>query len=331
MKHNTTLKKISSILDISISTVSRALKDHPDISDKTKKKVLELAETLEYEPNTYAINLRTNNSKVFTLIVPNITNFFYDSFISAVEEESRKNGYSLMILQTLDDNETELKNLKLCRLNRVSGVFACISPNTTDVSPFLKLDELDIPVIFFDKVPAYEECNKVCVADTQAAKLAAEAIIQKGRKKTFALFGNNNLSITIKRVAAFTAAFEQHNMGNKLVTDYAMSAEEARNKTLSLLKNKKAADTIFCMSDEILTGVMKALQELHLKIPAEIAVVSISNGDIPKLYYPEITYAETSGYKLGKLAFTRMMACLSGSTFIQELTLESVLIEGGSL
>ena len=142
MKHNTTLKKISQILDISISTVSRALKNHPDISEKTKRKVTELAETLEYEPNAYAINLRTNKSKNFGLIIPYASSYFYDSFIASLEEDCRKNGYSLIILQSFDDPETEANNLKLCRQNRVTGVFASITPHTTNMQPFLKLDEL---------------------------------------------------------------------------------------------------------------------------------------------------------------------------------------------
>ncbi len=331
MKHNTTLKRISQILDMSISTVSRALKDHPDISEKTKKKVLELATALEYEPNTNAINLRTNNSRVFGLIVPYVSHYFYDTFISSVEEECRKNGYSLMILQSWDDPETELNNLKLCRQNRVTGVFACISPSTTDIKAFLKLEELDIPLIFFDKVPDFEACNKVCLADKQAAKIAADVIIRKQKKKALGLFGNAQMSITKKRLDTFIDAFDPNISKTELVKDFALSSDEAYDKTIAYLTAKNIPDTIFCMSDEILIGVMKAVQKLQLKMPENISVITISNGIIPKMYYPEITYAETSGFKLGKLAFTRMMACLSGSTFMQELTVESLLVEGGSI
>lgn len=331
MRHNTTLKKISQILDISISTVSRALKNHPDISEKTKQKVLELANTLEYEPNAYAINLRTNDSRIFGLIVPSVSYYFYDTFVSSIEEECRKNDYSLMILQSGDDTETELSNIKLCRHNRVSGVFACITPNTTDIKPFLKLEELDIPLIFFDKVPAYEGCNKVCIADAAAAKMAAGLIIKKQKKKVLGLFGNKSLSITQKRFPAFTEIFQQPHVTTKLETGLALSFEEAYEKTMLCLSTKDRPDTIFCMSDEILAGVMKALQQVQLKVPIDIAVVALSNGIIPKLYYPEITYIETSGYKLGKLAFNRMMDCISGNTTVQELTIESVLVEGGSI
>jgi len=327
--NNTTLKKISEILGLSISTISRALKDHPDISDKTKQRVVELATTLDYEPNANAINLRTSHSKLFGLIVPSISNWFYNSFIASIEEESRRNGYSLMILQSGDDPLIEITNLKLCRQNRITGLFVCISPETTNIEPFLKLKELDIPVIFFDKVPDTGNCNKVCVADSLSATMAANAILNKKKKKVLGLFGNTHLLMTRKRLEAFRETINEKVNKVKLITDHASSFEEAEALMLQHLKEKP--DAVFCMSDEIMTGVMKAIQKKGLKVPEDIAVITISNGAAPKLYYPEITYVETSGHKLGKLAFSSMMACLGGSTFIQELTIESVLVEGGSL
>lgn len=324
--NNTTLKKISTLLGLSISTVSRALKDHPDISAKTKQRVTELADTLDYEPNANAIQLRTSKSNIFGLVVPTIANYFYHSFISSVEEESRRNNYSLLILQSGDDPFVEIANLKLCRQNRISGLFACLSTQTTHIEAYLKLKELDIPVIFFDKVPDTGNCNKVCVADEASATMAANTILEKKKKKVLALFGNNNLLITRKRLAAFTKTIDNK---TDLLIYHANNTEEAEALTLAALSQKP--DTVFCMSDEILTGAMKAVQRAALKIPADISVIAISNGFIPKLYYPEITYVETSGYKLGKLAFSSMMACIAGSTFIQELTTESILVEGGSV
>jgi len=327
----TTLKKISQVLGLSISTVSRALKNHPDIAEKTKIKVAELAKTLDYEPNANAIHLRTQNSKIFAIMVPTISNFFYDSFIAAIEEESRFQGYSIIILQSGEDSTIELSNLKLCRQNRISGLFACISPNTTDIQPFLKLSEFNTPVIFFDKVPAFESCNKVCLADTQGATMAADCIIEKNKKNVLALFGNKNMSITIKRKEAFETVFKTKAPAIPLYTRFTHNSEEAFTFTKEQLQLKKKPDTIFCMSDEILTGTMKAIQELQLKTGKDIAVIAMSNGYIPKLYSPEITYVETSGFKLGKLAFSRMISCMSGSTFMQELTQECNLVQGQSL
>jgi LacI family transcriptional regulator len=327
--NNTTLKKISSILNLSISTVSRALKDHPDISNSTKQRVIELATSLDYEPNANAINLRTNNSKLFGLIVPQISNWFYNAFIACVEEECRRNGYSLMVLQSGDDPLIELNNLKLCRQNRVIGLFVCISPETTNVDAFLKLKEINIPVIFFDKVPETTDCNKVCIPDFLCATMAADSIIKKNKQKVIGIFGNTQFLITKKRLKAFKNTFEEKSPKTTLLIDYATSWQDAETITTKFLKEKP--DTIFCMSDEILMGVMKALQKKKISIPKDVAVIALSDGKIPLLYFPEITYVETSGYKLGKLAFSSMMACLAGSTFIQELTIESILVEGGSL
>lgn len=329
---NTTLKKISEVLGLSISTISRALKNHPDISEKTKKKVIELAKVLDYEPNASAIQLRTKHSKIFGLMVPSISNFFYDSFISSVEEESRKEGFSLIILQSSDDIEIENENLKLCRQNRVTGLFACLSSGTKDISSFLKMNDLDIKTIFFDIVPEIDGLNKVCMADTRVGEIAAEAIIEANKNHILALFGNANLSITKKREYAFSQYFKTKSPASKLLIEHATDIENATQLALTHLEKNKLIDTIFCMSDEILMGVMKAIQKLKLKIPNDISVIAISNGFIPTLFYPQITYVETSGYKLGKLAFKQMMANLSDSFDTElETTVDSKLVKGGSL
>jgi LacI family transcriptional regulator len=324
--NNATLKKLSEMLGISISTVSRALKDHPDISDKTKVRVRELADALDYEPNTNAIHLRTSKNNLFGLVVPSVSNFFYDSFISAVEEECRKSGYTLLILQSGDDRASEQESIKLCRQNRVAGVFACLTSQSPDIELYKKLKNTGVPVIFFDKVPDDEDEIKVCMADAESAVIAANTIIKSKRKKLLALFGNPGLSITKKREKAFAET-----TGNHIRTEvhHVNNTEEAREATTIALAQKP--DTVFCMSDEILTGAMKAILQAGLKVPGDIAVIAISNGFIPKLYHPDVTYVETSGYKLGKLAFATMMENIAGDMAPKELTVESVLVSGGSI
>ena len=330
MKPEVTLKRLAEMLNLSISTVSRAIKNHPDISAETKTKVNELASMLEYEPNAYAVNLRTNNSKEFGVIVPAISNYFYHSFISSLEEEARRFGYSIIILQSGDDPAIELENLKKCKQNRFSGIFVSITSQTDDISSFLKVEKQHTPVIFFDKVPAFEACNKVCVADDLAAQMAAEALIEKGKKNILAIFGNKNLSITKRRFASFSTVFKPDGQYD-IQYCYADNPDEALEITLVAFNAGEKPDALFCMSDEILVGAMKAIQKLHIRVSEDCGIIAISNGFIPKLYYPEVTFTETSGYKLGKMAFSRMIACLSGSSFAQELRIDSKLIEGGSL
>jgi LacI family transcriptional regulator len=327
--NNTTLKQIANTLGCSISTVSRALKHHPDISVKTREKVLELANTLDYEPNAFAVHLRTQNSKVIGLMVPAIFNYFYESFISSVEEECRKNGYALMILQTANDPATEAKNLKIFRQNRVTGLFACISAKTKTLEDYDKLTDQNIPVVFFDIVPEEKSLHKVCMADEKAATLAAEALHAANKKNIIGVFGDPLMSITQKRLAAFENYVQSKNA--KLTIIHSNNSNDAEEAVSELLNSSLKVDAIFCMSDELLIGAMKAIQMKELMLKSDIGLIAISNGFVPKLYYPQVTYVETSGHQLGKLAFTQLMACLSGSTAVNELIVESVLIQGGSL
>lgn len=326
-----TLKKLSEVLGISISTVSRALKNHPDISENTKKRVKELAEALEYEPNTYAVQLRTRQSNVLGIMVPTIDNFFYDSFIAAVEEEARLNGYSVMIMQSRDKVQLETSNLQLFRKNMIMGLFASVSIETEDMAPFRKMEEMKTPVVFFDRVPETGDYNKVCLADEEAAKIAARAIIKKKKKNVLALFGHPHLSISRKRCAAFKETFNNESPDTTITIQYPESIAESKRVTLLALQRNEKPDVIFCMGDLILIGVMYAIHELQLKMPEQIAVIGISNGLIPTMYNPKITYVETSGYKLGKLAFMQMLSCLKNGPSSDEVFLESMLVEGGSL
>lgn len=326
-----TLKELSSVLGISISTVSRALKDHPDIADATKKKVKELAEALEYEPNNYAVQLRTRQSNVLGILVPSIDNFFYDTFIAAVEEEARLHGYSIIIMQSRDHLETEVANIHLFRKKMITGLFASISIEIEDMSPFRKLMEMDVPTVFFDRVPESDGYNKVCQPDAQAASMAANAILDKGKKRVLGLFGHPHLSITRNRKESFCQTIKQRAPDTFLTIDYPEGIEQSRKVALEALRNRGDYDVVFCMGDLILIGVMYAIHELNLRVPEDISVIGISNGFIPTLYKPKVTYVETSGYKLGKLAFSQMLSCLANHSIVREVTLEPILVQGGSL
>lgn len=326
-----TLKKLSEALGISISTVSRALKDHPDISAATKIKVKELATAMEYEPNSYAVQLRTRQSNLLGLLVPSIDNFFYDSFIAAVEDEARKFGYSVLIMQSRDHVEIETANLNIFRKNMVMGVFATVSIATDDMTPFQKLEDLKIPVVFFDRVPEEKGFYTVCLSDADAARLAAEAIIDKKKKNVLALFGHPHLSISKVRSKTFADTFKQHSPNTTLTIHYPEQPGPSGEIALAALQSSNPPDVIFCMGDLILIGVMRAIHQLNLKVPDDVAVISISNGFIPTMYNPVITYVETSGYKLGKLSFSQMLGRLKAEEVSENVCVESILVKGGSL
>lgn len=330
MKSRSTLKHIAEHLHLSISTVSRALKDHPDIAAHTKQKVRELADLIEYEPNAFAIQLRTNASKVIGVIVPEISGYFYHAFIAGLEDEARSWGYSLMILQSGNDPETEAANLRLCRMNRAAGILVAASSGTVDLGPFERTDSAGIPVVFFDKVPESRQFPKVSMADAEAGFLSADTLIRKGRKNILALFGDHALSITRKRLKAFQGTFQRHAPETTLTIRHAHSQQESRQITFDALC-LEAYDAVFAMSDEILAGAMKAILQRRLRIPDDIGVLAISTGLIPNLYEPEISYIETSGEHLGKRSFEILHKCMSKATPRGEFLVPATLIEKGSV
>lgn len=331
MKAAATLLEISKLLKISPSTVSRALKNHPDISPATRNRVLELADKLDYEPNLNAVGLRTSNSREIAVVVPNLSGFFYDSFISAVESEARKKGYSTIILLSGDDPEVEAENLKICKQRRVRGVLACLTSRTTSVEAFARLKKVEICVIFFDKVPMSSGDITVRVGDEEAAILAAELLIEKNKRKILALFADPEMSITRKRISSFEKVFADHGLGDTYTVEYITSSSAAEKLILDSNSTKRNFDAVFCMSDEILIGVMKAVQKLKIRYPEELGILAISNGFFPKLYSPEITYIETSGYGLGLLAFERMLQEIDGAGREMDLALKSTIVNGESL
>jgi LacI family transcriptional regulator len=206
-----------------------------------------------------------------------------------------------------------------------------LSNAKTDFSTFRRIQESGIPLVFFDKVPEEDGFMKVCVDDAIAGTMAAQAIILKERKKVLAIFGNPSLSITRKRLLSFSAEFKKKSPDTNISIVHADNSEIALNQTISALQKKDPPDTVFCMSDEILTGAVKAIQKLKLSIPKDISLIAISNGFIPSLFSPEITYVETSGAALGKKAFENMLNILLHDAAPTEVIIPARLVDGGSM
>lgn len=331
MRNPATLKKISDHLNVSISTVSRALKNHQDVSDETKRRVKELAEMLDYEPNSFAINLRKKHSDLFAIIVPEISSYFYHSFIESVEELARQQGFAIMILQSRNNAEIESSNLRLCRINHVAGVFIAINSTGDNHASYKKMEDWDIPMVFFDKVPAEESFNKVSMADEQAGRLSAEKMYQAGYKNILAIMGDEKMSITSRRLKGLREYLHAYSPSTAVDVLYA----ESGTGIPALLEEKRGQlqpDTvIFSMNDEILCSVIKYLNQNRISYPAQVGLLTISNGFFPALFYPAISYIETNGGKLGELAFTRMKEIMDGKKILRENLLECQYREGGSM
>ncbi len=237
-----------------------------------------------------------------------------------------------MILQSMNDPEIEQQNLRLCRYNHTAGIFIAITSNTKDIAPFKKLETLDIPLVFFDTVPPEDSFNRISIADMEMGRTAAEKLLANPREAILAIMGKAHLSITIRREKGFTEYNQLHAPNVPLEIRYADHAEDARQIVKDyFLGEKRPYTAIFSMSDEIMCGVIKGLNDLNMRLPADAAMLTVSNGFYPSLFAPEISYVKTSGYDLGKLSFSRMVEIMEGKKFIRENFLPSTFYQGGTL
>jgi LacI family transcriptional regulator len=331
MNNLPTLKKISEHLNISISTVSRALKDHPDVSAETIRRVKELANLMEYEPNGFAVNLRKQTSQTYAVIVPEIGSYFYHSFIQSVEEEARQKGYRVMIMQSLNDPKLEAENLRICRYNHLAGVFVAICSETTDLTTFQKTRDFGIPVVLFDKILTNTVFPSITVPNQKAARLAAQQLLASNRKKIMCLMGEEHLNITKQRLEGF---LEQNQLMHYPQPEiFYFNTEQHVYEALMKMGTEKFNDLgIFCMSDLILCGAMRALYHLKISIPEQVSIIALSNGFMPRFFNPVTSYVETSGYKLGKAAFELMVRAQEEEGFSDlETFIDCLFFEGGSI
>ncbi|AZB28388.1 LacI family DNA-binding transcriptional regulator [Chryseobacterium balustinum] len=300
----TTLKDLAEMLQISTSTVSRALKDHPDISNAVKMKVKEAAETFNYVPNDFAVNFRKKSSKVIGLIVPEITMFFIPSIINGISSVLNKEGYHFFILSSNDSFETEKEHLETCINSRVDGILISLTNETKDSEHLKKLKEMEIPTIIFDKTVSQNIFQSIVFDNVKNAELCADKLINHGCKNILAIFGDENLEITQSRLVSFENRIKQF-PGVTLNIIYCNSTDFVKEK-LDIILNDDSIDGFFAMSDETLMGLHSSLIKRSLNNTNK-KVVSISEGTLPKYLDETYEYQINDGYEMGTFAATQLL------------------------
>lgn len=294
-----TIKDLAELLQISPSTVSRALSNHPDISEALKTKVKEAAEAFNYVPNDFAINFRKKSSKVIGLILPKMSMFFIPSIIEGIAAKLHKEGYQFFILFSDESLETEKLNLQTCANSRVDGVLISLTSETHTLDHFKVLDDLEIPVVVIDKSISEGQYDQVVFNSKRDAKECAESFIKEGCKKILAIFGNQELEITQVRKKYFLRYLEKH-PEIEYSSIFCNSADEVTTMCSSLLDTENF-DGVFCMSDETLAGFNCALKEKQMSAK-NFKVVAMSEGIFPKYLNPHFQFKKNDGLKMGMLA-----------------------------
>ncbi|MGD9210338.1 MAG: LacI family DNA-binding transcriptional regulator [Desulfobacteraceae bacterium] len=311
----TTIKDIAKRLKLSPSTVSRALRNHPDISITTKKRVISLANQLDYQPNSIAQSLQTQKTKTIGVIVPEIKQPFFAAVINGIEEFAFNAGYTIIVCQSNECYQREVVYTRLLVSHRVAGLLVSLSKETRNFDHFKVVLRRDIPLVFFDRVSPALEVSKVVVDDYQGAFDMVTHLISCGYKRIAHLAGPENLSICRFRKKGYIDALKQHNIpiDTALIISGGLDNSDGMVGFRKLLTLKKKPDAIFAVNDPVATGAFAVIKAKGLKIPQEIALAGFSNTQMTSLIDPPLSTVEQPTYEIGKIAAELLMMQIHSS------------------
>src|SRR4051812_22143528 len=289
---NVTIKDIAKALNLSTSTVSRALRGSYEISAETKKQVLEYAEQINYRPNPIALSLKERRTRAIGVAVSEIANNFFSQAINGIESIAYNRGYHVIISQSHESQARELVNIQHLASIGVDGLLISLSNETTDLAYLKELHEKGLPIVFFDRVTNEIETHKVVANNSQGAFQATEHLILQGFKKIAHITSTSHLSITKERMDGYRAALEKHTIPfNESLIRYCnhggMIAEEVEEAIDSLFKSKTKPDAIFTAGDRLTTVCFSYLKRLKQK--KEAGFIGFTNTQVADLFSPSLS------------------------------------------
>lgn len=299
-----TIHDIARELKISASTVSRALNDNPRISLKTKEKIKAVADSLGYRPNTLASNLRNKKSNTIGIVVPLINRHFFSSVISGAEDVAFKAGYNVVISQSNDLADKEIKIVQSMFSNRVDGLIISIAMQTNTYEHLKIFKKKNIPLVFFDRVIPEIETDKIVVDDFAGGFRVTQHLIDQGYKRIAHLAGTQNLMTYFDRKNGYIEALRKKGIpyDESLVIVNSLTSEEGVTAVQQLMKLPSPPDAIFCGNDTTALSVMIYLRDKGVRIPQDFGIVGFSNEPFSKVVSPSISTIAQPGFKMGQKA-----------------------------
>lgn len=301
-----TLKDIALELNISVTTASKALQGRSDVSNSTREAVMNLAEKLNYVPNSVAVNLRTRQTKTIGVIIPTIVHQFFSKVIDGIIEEAEKQGYFVITLQSNENFEFEKKQLQLLMQKRVDGILISLSNQTQHCKHLNEIIQKDIPIVIFDKINKVVNCSKVSIDDQMAAYNTVSYLIEKGYKRIAHFRGSLMPQNSIDRFLGYKKALIDHGIefDSSLVylCDNNDDFNDGYRNAQKLLKEQKDVDAIFAITDVIAVGILKCFNEKGVKIPEDIAVFGFSDWFMSSVVTPTLSSVIQPGFEMGRKA-----------------------------
>ncbi len=325
MKKPYTIKDIAEELNLHHTTVSRALRNHPDVKQDTRDLVLRTARMHNYIPNSFAKSLRSATSKTIVVMVPVIKNFFFSEVLGVISNLAFDQGYSVMIYQSNEEDEIESRNLKAVMENRVAGVIASVASVDKNRESYLRLEGLGIPVVLFDRCYSDGSLPRVVIDNHQGAYDATEFLISSGRKEIAFYRAKSGNPVFDSRLRGYADALQAHGIPyrEELVYGGGTELEDGNRLVRQLAGRKNRADAILCCVDMVALGVITGARELGLEIPGDLALIGFDNEPAGRIIRPALTTVAQPVEMVGNAAFDLLLAQINGKR--EELEREIIL------
>lgn len=320
MKKATTIKDIAKALGVSISTVSRALQDKPEISEETKELVRKMAKEMKYRPNSMAVALKTQKTFSIGVVVPQIVSAFYASVVKGIEQVANNLGYQVFVSSSNENMEKEQKNVFGFIDHRVDGMIVSLSKATDSFDHIHYIEDQNLPLVLFDRTSKEINVPKVVANDADAAYMAISHLIDKGAKRIAFVTGPEHMLIGRNRFRGYKAALANYDIpfDETLVVRCNLTVEDAKAEALKLLDMPTPPDAIFGINDEVAIGALFAIKEKEIKIPEDIMVVGFSNSNRSRYMEPSLTTLDQNPVKIGTLAAKLLFEQINGKASLGE-------------
>lgn len=326
-----TISDIAKELNTTPATVSRALRNHKSISEKTKKNVHEAAIRLNYKRNNIASSLRKGSSKIIGVIIPSAEINFFGSVVHGIESIANNSGYSILIYQSNENYESEKQGIDTFLSARVDGILVSIAKNTTDFSHFLAVKKSNVPIVFFDRSNDEIGIHSVVIDDFKGAFLATQHLIEQGYKRIAHISGPRHLKVFNNRLKGYEAALKASSfeVDSSLIYSGNVSIEAGKEGINYFLSMEYPPDAVFAVEDFTALGAIKALKEKNINVPQEFGIVGFANETFGEHITPTLSTIDQQTVQMGKLAFIQLENIINNLPEIlieQRLVLEPVAI-----
>ena len=313
-----TIYDLAKKLNISIATVSRALKDDPVVSKKTKKRIADLAVEMGYRSNHFARNLRSQKTNTIGVIIPMLNSYFQSTVVAGIESIANSEDYNLIISQSNESAEKEIRGAKTMFNNRVDGLLISVAYETESTHHFDQFVKKNIPLIFFDRVIENLNCTKVVIDNRHAGYDATKHLIEQGCKRIIHITATPRRNIYADRLKGYKDALKDHNIEFKeeYIIISNLSQADGSIAAKQILEMNPLPDGVFVSNDNFAVGCMLALKKEGIKIPEDIAFVGFNNDPISKVIEPNLTTINNPGYQIGQIAARNLIGHLTGKNSI---------------